>query len=65
MGFTQQEISRIREQSYRMEQEGGMTPEALQYIYDKKLFHLFVADDLEGNDTASGSDPNFSGMRPH
>lgn len=51
MGFTQQEISRIREQSYRMEQEGGMTPEALQYIYDKKLFHLFVADDLEGKMT--------------
>ncbi|GIO29270.1 MULTISPECIES: acyl-CoA dehydrogenase [Paenibacillus] len=51
MGFTQQEIIRIREQSYQMERKGELTPEALKYIYDKKLFHLFVADDLEGNMT--------------
>ncbi|MCJ8014909.1 acyl-CoA dehydrogenase [Paenibacillus sp. KQZ6P-2] len=51
MGFTEQEISSIREQSHQMEQKGVITPESLQYIYDKKLFHLFVADDLEGNMT--------------
>ncbi|GIP26888.1 hydroxylase [Paenibacillus sp. J23TS9] len=51
MGFTQQEIISIREQSGQMEREGVITPEALQYIYDKKLFHLFVADDLDGNMT--------------
>lgn len=51
MKFTQQEISSIRSQSEQMEREGVITPEALQYIYDKKLFHLFVADDLEGNMT--------------
>ncbi|MED5018641.1 acyl-CoA dehydrogenase [Paenibacillus chibensis] len=52
MRFTQQEIDLIRAQSSRMEQEGEITPEALQYIYDKKLFHLFVADDLAGNMTS-------------
>ncbi|MWV42982.1 acyl-CoA dehydrogenase [Paenibacillus sp. HJL G12] len=51
MGFTAHEISSIREQSQQMEHDGVITPEALQYIYDKKLFHLFVADDLDGNMT--------------
>ncbi|MDR0271474.1 acyl-CoA dehydrogenase [Paenibacillus sp.] len=51
MGFTQQEIGSIRNQSRQMELEGEITSEALQYIYDKKLFHLFVANDLEGNMT--------------
>ena len=51
MGFTQQEMNNIRAQSHQMEQEGVITPEALQYIYDKKLFHLFVANDLKGNMT--------------
>ncbi|MBE9918087.1 acyl-CoA dehydrogenase [Paenibacillus donghaensis] len=51
MGFTQQEIGIIRSQSVQMERGGAVTPEVLQYIYDKKLFHLFVTDDLEGNMT--------------
>ncbi|KKO54824.1 acyl-CoA dehydrogenase [Paenibacillus sp. DMB20] len=48
MLFTNQQIDMLREQSLRMDQEGTPTPEVLRFIYDERLFHLFVPDGLEG-----------------
>lgn len=52
MLLTQQQINNIREQSLRMEQEGIASEEMLQLIYDHRLFHLFVPNELEGRMTS-------------
>lgn len=49
---SQQQIDKIREQSLRMEQEGRISGEVLQLIYDHRLFHLFVPNELEGRMTS-------------
>ncbi|SMF85995.1 Acyl-CoA dehydrogenase [Paenibacillus uliginis N3/975] len=52
MLLTQQQMNNIREQSLRMEQEGIACEEVLQLIYDLRLFHLFVPNELEGRMTS-------------
>ncbi|WP_054957887.1 acyl-CoA dehydrogenase [Paenibacillus dakarensis] len=51
MLFSQHQIEQIRRQSLQMEQEGKVTEEVLQLIYDYRLFHLFVPNELEGRMT--------------
>lgn len=42
-------IEMIREEAPRMEREGRLTGEVLEYIYDKGLFKLFIPAELGGN----------------
>lgn len=51
MLFTQQQIKRVRDQALQMDRDGQVTDEVLQLIYDYRLFHLFVPDELEGRMT--------------
>ena len=44
-----QMTKKIRAQAERMEQEGRLSDEVLEYIYDKGLFKLFVPKALGGN----------------
>ena len=51
MLFTEQEIQTIREQALGMDKHRQVTPDVLNGIYDHRLFHLFVPDELEGRMT--------------
>lgn len=51
MVFTEQEIQTIREQALGMDKHRQVTPDVLKTIYDHRLFHLFVPDELEGRMT--------------
>src|SRR5690625_1772660 len=42
-------IEMIRKEAPRMEREGRLTDEVLEYIYDKGLFKLFIPAELGGN----------------
>lgn len=52
MLLSQQQVDKIREQSIRMEKDGQISEEVLQLIYDHRLFHLFVPNELEGRMTS-------------
>ena len=63
-------IEMIRKEAHRMEQEGRLTDEVLEYIYDKGLFKLFTPSELGGNmqplpaalkifEEAAGADGSF------
>ncbi len=52
MLFTAQQIQTIREQALGMDKRRQVTPEVLAAIYDHRLFHLFVPDELEGRMTS-------------
>ena len=52
MLFTEQQIQTIREQALGMDKRRQLTPEVLAAIYDHRLFHLFVPDELEGRMTS-------------
>lgn len=52
MLFSQHQIEQIRGQSLQMEQEGQVTEDVLQLIYDYRLFHLFVPNEVEGRMTS-------------
>jgi len=52
MLFTTEEIRTIREQAIEMDKHRRVSPEMLRTIYDHRLFHLFVPDELEGRMTA-------------
>lgn len=51
MLFTEQELQTIREQALGMDKHRQVTPDVLKTIYDHRLFHLFVPDELEGRMT--------------
>lgn len=51
MLFTAHQIQTIREQALGMDKHRQVTPEVLATIYDHRLFHLFVPDELEGRMT--------------
>ncbi|WP_246470127.1 acyl-CoA dehydrogenase [Cohnella nanjingensis] len=44
-------VSRIRADAFRMEAAGASTPALLEWIYEERLFKLFVPDELEGRMT--------------
>lgn len=52
MLFTDHQIQTIREQALGMDKHRQVTPEVLATIYDHRLFHLFVPDELEGRMTS-------------
>ncbi|GEL76743.1 hypothetical protein [Tenuibacillus multivorans] len=49
--FSQKDIQLIRSQSREIESSGELTREILELIYEKKLFKLFVPNELNGNMT--------------
>lgn len=49
--FTTDEIQSIREQALEIDKHRRVSPEMLRTIYDHRLFHLFVPDELEGRMT--------------
>ena len=61
MLFTEQQIQTIREQALGMDKRRQLTPEVLAAIYDHRLFHLFVPDELEGRMTSLPEVRAFSG----
>lgn len=52
MLFTTEEIQRIREQALEMDKHRRVSPEMLRTIYDHRLFHLFVPNELHGRMTS-------------
>lgn len=52
MFLSQHQIEQIRGQSLQMEQDREVTEEALQLIYDHRLFHLFVPNEWNGRMTS-------------
>ncbi|MBO8171664.1 MAG: acyl-CoA dehydrogenase [Bacillaceae bacterium] len=50
--FDEKIIEKIRNQSAQIEQSGRLSDDVLDFIYEKKLFKLFVPDELGGNMTA-------------
>lgn len=52
MLFTTEEIQAIRDQALEMDKYRRVSPEMLRMIYDHRLFHLFVPDELEGRMTS-------------
>ncbi|MGG3279258.1 acyl-CoA dehydrogenase [Paenibacillus solani] len=52
MFFSIEEIQTIREQALEMDKHRRVSPEMLRTIYDHRLFHLFVPDELEGRMTS-------------
>lgn len=51
MLFTNQQLRTIREHALSMDKERQITQEVLDILYDHRLFHLFVPDELEGRMT--------------
>ena len=45
-------IRTIREWALHMEKRGELAPEILEYIYDHRLFKLFVPEELGGRMTS-------------
>ncbi|EHB62465.1 MULTISPECIES: acyl-CoA dehydrogenase [Paenibacillus] len=52
MLYTQQLIDSVRQFSLEMDKFRRIPKEVLDFIYDERLFHLFVPDELEGRMTA-------------
>lgn len=49
--FDNKTIQLIRSQVVQMEELGQLTPEVLEIIYEKRLFKLFIPDELDGRMT--------------
>lgn len=50
--FTDEQIRSIREQALVIEREGKLPEQLFQWIYDRRLFKLFIPAELQGNMTA-------------
>lgn len=51
MTYTQQEIEFIRQHSLEMDKNRRLPEGVLDFIYDRRLFHLFVPNELDGRMT--------------